>query len=80
MLETAWESRWLPDLIKKDKIYHRFEIKSHFGFKWLVNISTKYMYLENFILNDTINNNLTVRSSSKEEWKTRKTSEVIKII
>ena len=34
------------------------------------------MYLENFILNDTINNNLTVRSSSKEGWKTRKTSEV----
>ena len=37
------------------------------------------MYLENFILNDTINNNLTVRSSSKEEWKTRKTSEVTKL-
>ena len=35
-----------------------------------------YMYLENFILNDTINNNLTVRSSLRREWKTRKTSEV----
>ena len=54
MLETAWESRWLPDLIKKIRFTIDLRSKKHFGFKWLVNISTKYMYLENFILNDTI--------------------------
>ena len=33
MLETAWESRWVPDLYKKDKFYHRFEIKNMFWFQ-----------------------------------------------
>ena len=39
---------------KKDKIYHRFEIKKTFWFQMVGKYIDQYMYLENFILNDTI--------------------------
>ena len=51
--------------IKKDKLYHRFEIKKIFWFQMVGKEINLKMYLENFILNDTINNNLTVRSHQK---------------
>ena len=46
-LETVWESRWLPDLIKKNWFYQWLEIKKDFWF--LMTDKTVKEYIENCI-------------------------------
>ena len=57
-LETVWESRWLPDLLKKHHlrkmlryagIYQWFKVRETPDFEWLINSQSR-MYLENRIL------------------------------
>ena len=50
ILETIWESRWVPDIKKSlPMIWDQKSFWFQLAGKQLIN-----MYLENFILNDTI--------------------------
>ena len=68
MLETVWESRWLPDY-NKNKLnklyihwfYQRFKIRNNPDFEWLIKYAVK-----NVPWKPNIENNLKVSTSKRK--------------